>query len=180
MCVAKEKHDYFEWLCSRVGVDTDSTSYWLLARDLFSKEFYSLIEHDENRSYDGLALREEYGSIYDEDEETFMDTDCTVLEMLIALAERMSDELYNPETGYKDAPGLFWELIDNLGLSVYSDDIYVEIDGTYNCGMIIDCFLNREYAYNGEGGLFPLKNPLGDQREVEIWYQMHEYMKEKY
>ena len=40
--------------------------------------------------------------------------------------------------------------------------------------------LAREYSDNGHGGLFPLKNPKKDQRKVEIWYQMTEYINENY
>ena len=40
---------------------------------------------------------------------------------------------------------------------------------------VIDIFLNREYAENGEGGLFTV-NGYEDMRTVEIWYQMCWYL----
>lgn len=180
MCNHKLKHDYFEWLCDLINVNTDTTSYWLLARDLFSKEFYSLVKHDENRGFDGLDLREEYCLIYNEYEEDVCDSECTILEMLIALARRMNDEMYNPESGKNYTSRYFWEMINNLGLSLYSDDVYVELDGSFNCDNILTSFLDREYNQYGEGGLFPLNHPKEDQRKVEIWYQMQEYLKERY
>ena len=33
---------------------------------------------------------------------------------------------------------------------------------------------------NGTGGLFPLKRPRVNQRRVEVWYQMSEYLMENY
>jgi hypothetical protein len=39
--------------------------------------------------------------------------------------------------------------------------------------------MDRRYERNGQGGLFPLRKPAMDQRDVEIWYQANAYMIEK-
>ena len=36
----------------------------------------------------------------------------------------------------------------------------------------------RSYAFDGYGGLFPLRKPHQDQRNIEIWYQMQAYLME--
>jgi hypothetical protein len=38
----------------------------------------------------------------------------------------------------------------------------------------------RGYDENGNGGLFPLKNPKEDQRKVEVWMQLNAYIIEKF
>lgn len=43
---------------------------------------------------------------------------------------------------------------------------------------VLSRFLNRDYARNGEGGLFTVRQSGQDMRSVEIWYQMSRYLKE--
>jgi hypothetical protein len=69
----------------------------------------------------------------------------------------------------------FWLLLDNLHLSQLSD----ARSGVSNkVQKTIDIFLSRKYQPNGFGGLFPLKHPIQNQQEVEIWYQFHAYIYE--
>jgi hypothetical protein len=44
---------------------------------------------------------------------------------------------------------------------------------------ILDIFVERKYDPNGYGGLFPLRCPKHDQREIEIWYQFNEYLEDQ-
>lgn len=75
----------------------------------------------------------------------------------------------------------FWQMVKNLGLYQYDDASYGSIlDAGEKVRMILNIFLNREYRYSGEGGLFPLADPDRDQRDVEIWYQMNAYLQENY
>lgn len=174
--------DYFQWLCELVHVDQVDTSYWILAKDLYRKEFYSLVPHDENRASDGLELREEYMREINYPKYISIDRECSVLEMLIALARRMDFETGDPydlnnsndKTAY-----WFWEMIDNLGLLPYCDDDYVDFGGMTQVDGILDEFLERGYSWDGHGGLFPLDSSEEDQRDVEIWYQMNAYLMEK-
>ncbi len=69
-----------------------------------------------------------------------------------------------------------------------------EIGSLDQVDMILDRMVERTYKRNGEGGLFPLRGPkccgdvlieegvypLRDQRGVEIWYQMCDWMLENY
>ena len=176
------KAEYFRWLCDLVDIEQEDRSYSILARDLFRKEFVALVKHDENRASDGLELREEYLREINYPKYVEIEGECSVLEMLIALARRIDFETSDPydlnntvdRTSY-----WFWEMIDNLGLIEFSDDCYVEYDGSFMVDAIVDRWLDREYSWDGNGGIFPLKYTNEDQRDVEIWYQMNMYLNEK-
>lgn len=176
-----DEQDYFNWLCDQVHVDQIERSYWLLAKDLYHKEFIARIDHDENRASDGLELREEFVRENRYDEELDIDKGCSILEMLIALARRMDFETSDPNDPYdtNDSTSYwFWEMIDNLNLIEFDDDSYIELDGQTYVDWILDGLIERQYEPNGDGGLFPLRGMCEDQREVEIWYQMSAYLME--
>lgn len=175
------ERDYFNWLCELVHIDQIERSYWLLAKDMFRKEFIAFIEHDDNRASDGVELREDFMRETNCDGYLDMDRECSVFEMLIALARRMDFETSDPNDPYDmtDTTSYwFWEMIDNLGLIEFDDSSYVDMDGQTYVDWILDGFINRQYDSNGEGGLFPLKGNCEDQRDVEIWYQMSAYLME--
>ena len=174
------RQDYFNWLCDMMHVDTGVASYWLLFHDLHSIEFVSHVDHDDNRAADGIALRERYSADAPWVDYDALEGPCSVLEMMIALAEAMDFEMSDAVNDIRQPAKYFWEMLGNLGLIKYSDDAYVELDGMYNVRGIVDDFLNRNYLANGRGGLFPLKHTTTDQRNVEIWYQMAGYLRENY
>ena len=66
----------------------------------------------------------------------------------------------------------FWSMIKTMGLYSMTDDRF-SIDYV---SQVVDRFLNREYAPNGEGGLFKINNCEYDLRDVEIWYQLCWYL----
>lgn len=172
------EQDYFHWLCEIMDVERMDRSYWLLARDLFLTPFYSLVPHDENRAMDGVALREEYMDEINYPKYVQIEGECSVFEMLVALARRIDFEMSDPYVEKDDSVAWFWTMIDNLGLSDFTDEHYVELDGMGEVERILSRFLERNYKRNGEGGLFPLTRSKADQRKVEIWYQMNEYLME--
>ena len=77
----------------------------------------------------------------------------------------------NPAYGDRTAQW-FWSMIKTLGLYSMTDDNF---DFDY-VSLVIDRFLNREYAPNGEGGLFKINNCEYDLRKIEIWYQLCWYL----
>jgi len=167
---------YFVWLYSQVGSVHNrnrSKTYWTLLRLLHKKEFTwsKKIEKDGNRAEDGRNLRTEFlrETKTRVTEPGWLELGCSMLELLVALAWKLEFE-----GGGKQADW-FWVLIDNLGLMECTDANPPEED-------IIDHILTkviqRDYAPNGAGGLFPLKDPQQDQREVELWYQLNAYLLE--
>lgn len=173
-----QRNRYFKWLCLLVdageGEDHDIFVDGVLTI-LFEKEFYWLIPNDENRAMDGKELRNVYKFDEHRSISSFQDEPCSCLEMLIALAHKWDFDIdYNPGSGDRTSDK-FWEMIGNLGLDKYalSDRDNVLIDTT------IEDWLARNYREDGLGGLFPLNDPSGNQRKVEIWYQMQAYIIEK-
>lgn len=166
---------YLTWLYNLIADSEDtnkSRSFWKLARQLYTKEFIWIIPNDDNRIGDGKFLREEFvdtQELHDVDPD-WMDLECSFLEMLIGVSRRLSfladGEPYD----------WFWHLIDNLGIR-YTDR------GNYPASVIdevMNTVIFRLYKYNGSGGLFPLKHPERDQRDVEIWFQLNAYLIERY
>ena len=147
-------------------------TYNNLFMDLYSRDFTwpRTIPGDANRAEDGLQLRHDYG--YDD---ILKDKPCSILEMLIALAIRMEqDIMHNSEEGDRTEQW-FWEMIINMGLGSQNDHNY---DPAY-VNSCIERFIRREYdADGGNGGIFVLQNPRRDLKYVEIWYQAMWYLVE--
>jgi hypothetical protein len=131
---------------------------------------------DDNRLADGMDLR--YRFAYECDIHSSMvasyldDKPCSVLEMLVALSLRCEEHIMsNAEAGNRTGKW-FWSMVDNLGLGDMTDSRFdiSKVDA------VIDRFLRRKYAPNGEGGLVTIPNCQQDLRKVEIWYQLMWYL----
>ena len=162
-------NEYFDWLC-RIGRGGGEFS---LLHALRSISFFSLIPHDENRSKDGLFLRWEFMRTVDDE------IPCTMLEMLVALAEDIAYELQDLPNE-RDVSEIFWEMLYNIGLEDLDDDCFFEVNGRYFVEEAVQRVIDRTYGPNGEGGLFPLRHNIFDQRQVELWYQAQSYISENY
>lgn len=165
---------YFkEWLCDFVGGYGD---YYYLLRLLFEKDFYSVIDNDDNRAAYGLLLRSRY--CRETGNELGELGPCSVLEMLIALAISIDVDFMMEKDRSNRFDKWFWMMIDNLGLlNGFHDDVFMVRQN--RAEIIIDRWLSREYEFDGTGGLFPLRDPKTDQRNVEIWYQMQAFLIER-
>ena len=146
-----------------------------LLNHLYDTEFHYSILNDGNRSYDGLALREEYGEQHGE---ILINAPCSVLEMLIGLSRRMG-YLFLGSKYERPYGEWFWILIENLGLEYFDND-QIDFLGLDEIDVILDVWLDRRYERNGEGGLFPLRRARRDQRKIEIWDQMSMWIAENY
>ena len=102
---------------------------------------------------------------------------CTMLELLVAIARRMSflmcGNSSNHRTNY-----YFMVLLRNLKIEKCTDENWYAINGEFFCEDAVWRVVDRQYDRNGNGGLFPLRHPMEDQRSVEIWYQMHAWLGE--
>lgn len=157
---------YCRKLISLVYDSKDTTyTYNELFMALYSYDFTwsSSVPGDANRAEDGLQLRHDLGF-----DDILSDKPCSVLEMLIALAVRIEqDIMYNSEIGDRTSQW-FWEMIINMELGSQHDYNYVPA----YVNSCIERFLRREYDADGRnGGIFVLNNPRRDLRYVEIWYQ---------
>lgn len=166
---------YFNWLCAMVKPDRSAT-YLELLRILHSHEFIPVHPGDENRCADALELRDRFldesGYEYDyndKNDEQWANSGCSVLEVLIRFAETAAFQIDMSQKEW------FWQFISNLKLEEYRR---VSVQDREEIREILDRFVMRRYATNGDGGLFPLRRPQHDQRGVEIWYQFCEYVED--
>lgn len=171
MSSAHPDEAYLTWLYSRVGsvhLRSRQRTYWSLLRQLYDYEFVCTHPRDENRVHDALALRSDF---LDEEggfpDRSWHQMPCSVLEVLVALAQRLSVEFDGEPRQW------FTEFLQNLELISYND-------ATRYSPKEVDDILNklvwRKYSRDGRGGLFPLRYPDQDQTKVEIWYQANGYL----
>ena len=165
------KNRYFEWPYNYAcrGRISEHISYRKLFMNLHNTQFDFYIRNDVNRAMDGVNLRYRFGTVINDDK-TFdiLDEPCSVLEMILALAIRMEEQIMDDPSYGDRTQQWFWGMLSNIGISMMSDDIY---DDKY----VNDCiyrFLERRYESNGKGGLFYIRNCDQDLRDVEIWTQM--------
>lgn len=162
--------NYFEWVYSKVM--NDNVNYRFLLMELMSTDFKWVLPNDVNRAVDGMDLRTKYTR--EEDCHFHTDIPCSVLEMMVALAERIENTIMEQDDGIDRTGNWFWAMIVNLGLADQDDD-HFDRDVVQK---IINRFMDRKYEKNGEGSLFVINNPRSDFRKVEIWYQMCGYLNE--
>ena len=169
------KQEYFEWLCHFVKLNNHKKLLFLL----FSIDFTYDLPMDGNRYEDGIDLRYRFA-----DEKGYPqryaahwldDVPCSVLEMMVALCLRIEEHITgNPDDGDKTSEW-FKDMLKTSGLYNFADDRYSERTSI----AIIQDILTRNYARNGDGGLFKLRHTRQDLRHVEIWYQAMWYIDEK-
>lgn len=170
---------YLEWLYKNfigsVSNKNPNSTYWKLARQLYTTRFTWSVKRDSHRAEDGKALRDLFVDECDipDVEINWQWLDCSVLEMMIGLARRASFE--NGEE-----PGdWFWKFLNHLGIQSYNDRIYTRIVEE-EVDAVIRRLLDREYDENGAGGLFPLQHARQDQTQIELFYQLQAYILEHF
>ena len=183
MVIIMHETSYFRWLCHDIGMEYKGKYYGLMLGELYKNDFRVLksVPRDENRAKEGIRLRSDY-----EDEtgnSCEKEGPCSILEMIIGISKRMNDLLMTYDTEYDNTKYYFWEIIRNLRLLQFDDSEFA--DQNYTCEVMIadicSKICNRTYDKDGFGGMFPLfGHAKVDQRKVEIWFQMHEYINWKY
>lgn len=171
--------EYFNWLYHQVFevLDLQSPqSYAFLCTQLHRVPFYDGVPNDDNRTADGLELRNEFistlGGITIEDYTALHNLgQPSLLEVFIGLA-RHADYIVS-----MGIPVWVRRFLENLGLLEFDDAHYRPRD-RLKIMRKLRIFNQRQYTRSGEGGLFPLYKTRRDQRRVELWYQMNAYMTE--
>lgn len=162
---------YLSWLYEQVADPNNTPTYWKVLKVLFTTEFVWIVQNDDNRIQDGKAIRLKflYETGIDGADPEWVELGCSVLELMVGLSERLAF-IADGEPHY-----WFWVLMENLGLARYNDRHRIprrEIED------ILTRVIFRQYEPNGHGGFFPLENTEKDQREVELWSQLNEYVTE--
>lgn len=168
---------YLKWLYRQVADPDQDLTFWNVLRILFTTEFVWIVPNDENRISDGKALREEFldtqGIRLRRSELHWIELGCSMLELMVGLARRLEYEADRGRAHY-----WFWILMENIGLSeenVNDSCMFSEED----VRDVLEMVIQRYYEPNGHGGFFPLENPRDDQRTIELWYQLSEYVLEQ-
>lgn len=177
-----EEKRYFRWLCNRIGIeDYPGKRYFILANDLWCMEWLSINPLDQNREIEALNLRKNY--IMNSEADPYVIGDlgvAKVLEVLIAIAGKMVELLADSDINDNTEERWFFEMASNAGLCIMEDERYLEHEGLFVTHEAMERVIERSYRRDGVGGLFPLTKPKNDQRKCELWYQMNQYILEKY
>lgn len=154
--------------------DSRPVFFSLLCRRLYRTPFTWTLQGDEDRAKDGQQLRIFFA---EETKRNVPDGPVNVLEVLVALSMRTDDWLSGGENGPN---AWFMTMLHNLGLDGFTDDTLMDHGMAEKVDYILEKWMNREYEYNGNGGLFPLRNPPDDQRCDTFEYQLQLYLKENW
>ena len=177
--------DYYRWLLAFIHPEEQKPLvYDDVLYALFCTEFYSKLRMDNNRIGDGLKLRSDYTASQGLTEACLDELydilgPCSVLEMMIALAQRAEDDfMYDPSKGNRTAKW-FWIMVKNLKLDVLAHPwptfgplLEGKSGPKFEFSEKISKFLERRYEKDGEGGLFRINKGNFDMRKAEIWNQM--------
>lgn len=169
---------YLRWLIARVK---GTTNYSKVLAMMHDTRFEYVIPQDRYRESDGRNLRRMYA-----DERGFEITDedlsypASLLEVMVSLSDTMSMNVLYDEDNPDALPYLYFgEMMENCGLANYTNS-YLENLSKAQAREFVDGIckkvMYRRYSRNGEGGLFPIPGCRKDQRKIELWYQMNEYI----
>ena len=177
---------YKEWLFQQIETDEyNRDNYSGLLNILLDVIYEYDIWKDENRAFDGILLREKWQDFFECDgyKENVFTKPCTVLEMLIAICDRIS---YATDECVEDnsIAYWFWILMKNSGLIQFNnakferckDKKVINVD--LDIRTILQNIMHHNIEPDGFGGFFPLNYPKCNQQKVEIWDQMNSWILE--
>ena len=167
---------YYDWLCILIGANTNHRGYSELISCLHERTFKTKLQMDLNRGGDGLQLRVDFQREHGPWGSSTNRGPCTYLEFMIGLAKRMSFLMHGEVNSHTEY--YFWKMIGNLGLNRCTDPKWYSMNGEFFVDDAVYRVNERMYSGDGNGGIFPLKHPMKDQRSVEIWYQMQAWLME--
>ena len=164
------EQQYYEWLTELIP--KWRFGYSILIRYLYETPFRVTLLMDENRVGDGLSMRTRFvwsknlGAT--ERDILKRQRPCSVLEVMIGLAQRFEEEYMTQYSDENPIEIWFGPMIDSLGLGNFDDRHF----DPYCFDQIMLTFLDRSYFPDGRGSLFYIPGTTTDMRQVEIWQQM--------
>ena len=167
---------YFRWLIDKLDSKM-VRKYSSLLMHLFNDTFVEneKVPMDVNRARDGVALRKrfvsEHSEFGDSELESIIYEDCSWLEMLVALAERIDDQMMFDMNLGNRTNTWFWIIIEQMDLNKFDENGYVYSFVKDK----LNRFIKRDYENGGKNGIFKCNR---DVRQVEVWYQMQEWFDE--
>lgn len=190
LCAANYKR-YFNFLCYKVNGGFKTLDHRILMDILFQQKFYvSGPPADMNRYSDGLSLREEASNHIPAVAIPRKQHECSVLEVLVALACRLDTITYDHTNGHHPER-FFFAMLQNMGLMDHTDDLemrmypissnrpYINPEKEAKVRDILLTWLDRRYDENGQHGcpfiLGRNKNHI-DMRQIEIWAQAQAWL----
>ena len=169
---------YLAWLYGQVAsvkTRARARTFWSLSRQMHRTLFVALVDHDENRCADAKDLRYEFLAEHEGEQGDlgWTRSPCSMLELFVVLARLLAFEMDDPVRVW------FWHLIEVLDMEQFNDRNY-DAHAEEHISEALDRIVWRTYEPDGRGGLFPLRRPERDQRNVELWYQLNAYLLEQF
>lgn len=177
---------YFDWLCTKATGNYcyfegyrlfETYSYYLLFSKLNNVKFKVTNVYDDNRYVDGIDLRYRFGYEFNITREEIdyiseLIGACSVFEAMVALAIKCEENIMS-DPKYGDRTKVWFEEM------LYSMHLINSTDANYDEKYVserINIMLNKEYSYNGDGGLFTVECPPDDMRKYDLHTQMCWYL----
>ena len=179
---------YLVWLINLINADNYKGKSYIKLCSLLNKiPFKPVIKLDENRLSDVQSLlretyiqsQSEWYRLTNDDIMELPTWPVSFLELIISLAMRIDLDFMREINGIDNTRIYFWVLVRNLGILEFDDEHWGE-DAIISIVNRLNIVQNRTYDPNGNGGLFPLENAEMDQRNVQIWNQLCQFVNQRF
>lgn len=170
---------YYEWLVGKIFRYTnEKNDYSRLLEMLHETEYVYSLANDLNRYKDGLELKKTFCWEIGIDKQYYelLGTQCSVLEMMVALAIRCEVSIMSdPAEGDRT-----WLWFHSMLMSMHLENQTNYNFDVFYSEQCLKRMLFRTYDYYGDGALFKVNDPIYDMREAEVWTQMNWFLSERY
>ncbi len=169
--ITRLRNQYF-WSLVRM-VEPGGKEHSELLSIMFNMDYHYDNCMDENRAADGMKLREDYLAACNNDAKVRVAINVhsiSVFEVLLALAQRIEDDVMQEDELGDRSPMWFWSMIRNVGLydCTNSSD---RINDGLKIFNTLQTALSRDFDECGHGGFFPVEYPPSDMRDSDLWGQ---------
>lgn len=175
---------YFHWLKQQAFATRQRQDlYSGVMETLYDIPFYWDMDLDGDRAADATAYRKYERYVLDQEPHSLSkdwldrweQATPSVLEVLVAIAERWS-QYYD-----KPIPFFFNHLFRNMGLQQFRG-LKLRHTEEEAIRWAMDNWMNRQIERNGEGSPFPIRwrHDSVDMRELDIWSQMSAYSRDHF